>query len=311
MNGGESAYARQRLASDGTAWRIISARVLTPETRLKPYAFAKASTPGMETLSFSFSFSFSFCKAFVNASMASRNVFLCPPNAAANVAFQLRTSRTTPCVPSEVNGTRPALVPSRENVAAPESSPPIESVSPADAKSVRTCPPSYDLYTYGVIPKYFAGGGVHPTKSTTSCSLSRHSHEKEAPFEASGNTRAVWRNRSSSASLGFASPSAGVSSDSAASRVSRTNARAPMSVENTEGVLCRVDDDASVVRGVAEEEDWSGTKEPPRVSDVPVSSETFRAAPNEDDTRGLLADDTGVPPSSSASAETRGRAGLA
>ena len=88
-------------------------------------------------------------------------------------------------------------------------------------------------------------------------------------------------------------------------RVSRTNARAPMSVENTEGVLCRVDDDASVVRGVAEEEDWSGTKteEPPRVSDVPVSSETFRAAPNEDDTRGLLADDTGVPPSSSASAE--------
>jgi hypothetical protein len=48
MNGGCSAYARQRVTSDGTAWRIISARVLTPETRLKPYAFAKASTPGID-----------------------------------------------------------------------------------------------------------------------------------------------------------------------------------------------------------------------------------------------------------------------
>ena len=234
--------------------------------------------------------------------MDSFNVFLCPPNAAANVAFQLRTSRRTPSVPSEVGGTRPALVPSRENVATPNSSPPIESVSPADAKSVRTCPPSYDLYTYGVIPKYFAGGGVHPTTSTTSSSRSRHSHEKRAPPEASGKTRAVWRNRSSSASDGFASPSAGASSDAAASRDSRTNARVPTSVVNTEVVVCRVDDAVSVVRGAAEEEDSSGTKEPPRASDVPVSSETFRAAPNEDDARGLLADDTGVPPSSSDSA---------
>ena len=143
---------------------------------------------------------------------------------------------------------------------------------------------------------------MHPTTSTTSSSRSRHSHEKRAPPEASGKTRAVWRNRSSSASDGFASPSAGASSDAAASRDSRTNARVPTSVVNTEVVVCRVDDAVSVVRGAAEEEDSSGTKEPPRASDVPVSSETFRAAPNEDDARGLLADDTGVPPSSSDSA---------
>ena len=233
-NGGRSAYDAQSLALDGTACRIISARVLTPVWRLKPYALSAFSMTGTRA--------FSACVR--NTSMASLKTRVCPPNAAANVEFQQRASRTTPIVPSAFLSTRAALVPSRAKRAVPEpSSPPTASVSPADAKSVRTIPASYDLYTYGVIPKYFAGGGVHPTKSTTSCSRSRHSHENAAPPPPSGSTRPTDRSvrvlvRLISSSLkssmdGLAKPSAGRSSDAAASRALRTYARVPTSVEKT------------------------------------------------------------------------------
>ena len=305
-NGGFDAYAAQSFESEGTACRSINARVLIPVWRLKPYAFAASAARGTSADSEAPR------AAFAKTSIESRNVCLCPPNAAAKVAFQQATSRSTPSVPSAVAGTRPALVPSRENFATPNpSSPPIASVSPADAKSVRTIPASYDLYTYGVIPKYFAGGGTHPNTRTTSSSRSRHSHETCAPPEPSGSTRAVSRNASRSASDGFASPSAGASSDAAASRELRANSRAPMSVVSEEDKedARLADGGASVAdsatRGAVS--DSEGVRRasssrarvdasPKKPSDIHVSSETFRAAPNED-ALGLLAllvDDTGV-----------------
>ena len=125
---------------------------------------------------------------------------------------------------------------------------------------------------------------MHPTSRTTSSSRSRHSHETRAPPEPSGSTRA---------SVGFASPSAGLSGDAAASGESRANARAPMSAVNEEDKeASRVDEErASVASGLsdvratrgADAENAEGASREWRVerkkpSDVPVSSETFRAA---------------------------------
>ena len=50
-NGGRSAYDAQSLALDGTACRIISARVLTPVWRLKPYALSAFSMTGTRAFS--------------------------------------------------------------------------------------------------------------------------------------------------------------------------------------------------------------------------------------------------------------------
>ena len=136
-----------------------------------------------------------------------------PPTSAAKPESQHGTLEGRPCgFRRASNGTAPAEVLSREKregVSPAEA--PTESVSDNDANRVRTDPSRYVRYRYGVSPKYFAGGGVHPTTATTSSSRRLHSHEREGPSGRIARARPPETR---------ARPSAGASSVDDASRYS-------------------------------------------------------------------------------------------
>ena len=101
----------------------------------------------------------------------------------------------------------------------------------------RPPPPWKTRYRYGVSPKYFAGGGVHPITATTSSSRRRHSQDISGP---------VGRTRPSSAASGtLARPKAGMSIVDIASSSAARWRRVSRKLENGRSVA------ADEGRGVA------------------------------------------------------------